>query len=258
MRPPSLALALLAVSLLGAAPAAAQSRAPVAPRLAPPSRQGAESDRIAAEIVRTTREYVARLERMRAVYQKDAEALAEMVEVRRDLFQREIISRRELEIAEELLADANRRIEETDRWIKDAKDIRQSVIGEAALHAELAKTTLAPGAYMATGVFIRFNGTALFTLADLPRVERFFGNRFGRALPVSAYGQSPAHDRIGFDHRNAVDVAVHPDSPEGQSLMGYLQAQNIPFVAVRQAVPGSSTGAHIHIGQPSRRFTARP
>jgi hypothetical protein len=53
-------------------------------------------------------------------------------------------------------------------------------------------------------------------------------------------------------------VAVHPDSAEGQALMGYLQGQNIPFIAVRQAVPGSSTGAHIHIGQPSRRMTARP
>lgn len=255
-----LVLALLAVLLLDAAPLAAQSRVPggAGSRPSSSSRQAAEADRIAAEIVRTTREYVASLERMRAAYQKDAEALAEMVEVRRDLFQRQIISRRELEIAEELLAATNRKVEETDRLIKDANDIRQFVIGEAALHAELAKTTLPAGGYMATGVFIRFNGTALFTLGDLPRVERFFGDRFGRALPVSAYGQSAAHDRIGFDHRNAVDVAVHPDSPEGQSLMGYLQARSIPFVAVRRAVPGSSTGAHIHIGQPSRRFTARP
>jgi hypothetical protein len=228
---------------------------PPSPGLSP-SPRGAESDRLAAELVRTTREYVARLERMRTIYQKDAEGLAELVEVRRDLFERQIISRRELEIAEELLAEANRKVVETERWIKDANNIRESILGEAALHNEIAKTSLPAGGYMATGVFIRFNGTALFTPADLPRVERFFGARFGRALPVSAFGQSPAHDWMGFDHRNAVDVAVHPDSAEGQALMSYLQAQNIPFVAVRQAVPGSSTGAHIHIGQPSRRFTA--
>jgi hypothetical protein len=239
------------------APVAGQSRTGVSPRPPVSSRQS-ESDRLAAEVVRTTREYVASLERMRATYQKDAEALAEMVEVRRDLYERQIISRREVEIAEELLAETNRKIQETERWIRDANDIRQSIIGEAALHSEIAKTSLPAGGYLATGVFIRFNGTAAFTLADLPRVERFFGNRFGHSLPVSALGQSTVHDRIGFDHRNAVDVAVHPDSQEGQALMGYLQAQNIPFVAVRQAVPGSSTGAHIHIGQPSRRFTARP
>lgn len=256
----TLVLALLAVPVIEARPAAAQGRAPAlgpAPR-APVSSRQSESDRLAAEVVRTTRQYIASLERMRATYQRDAEALAEMVEVRRDLYQRQIISLREVQIAEEALAAANRKVQETDRWIKDANDIRNSVIGEAALHSEIAKTNLPAGGYMATGVFIRFNGTAAFTLSDLPRVERFFGNRFGRSLPVSALGQTLVHDRIGFDHRNAVDVAVHPDSAEGQALMGYLQGQNIPFIAVRQAVPGSSTGAHIHIGQPSRRMTARP
>ncbi len=257
---PALAAVLLATLLLGAVPAAAQSRAPVvSPTSRSPalSRQAAEADRIAAEIVRTTREYVASLERMRATYQQDAAALAEMVEVRRDLYQRQIVTRREVEIAEEALAQATRKVEEVDRWIKDASAIRESILGEAALHAEIAKTSLPAGGYLATGVFIRFNGTAAFTLGDLPKVERFFGGRFGHTLPVSALGQSAVHDRIGFDHRNAVDVAVHPDSAEGQALMGYLQSQNIPFIAVRQAVPGSSTGAHIHIGQPSRRFTAQ-
>jgi len=252
--------AVLIATLVEAGPAAAQSRAPsTSPTGRSPalSRQAAEADRMAAEIVRTTREYITGLERQRAAYQRDAEALAEMVEVRRDLYQRQIISKREVEIAEEALAQANRKVAEADRWIKEASTIRESILGEAALHAEIAKTSLPAGGYLATGVFIRFNGTAAFTLGDLPKVERFFGTRFGRNLPVSALGQSAVHDRIGFDHRNAVDVAVHPDSAEGQALMSYLQSQNIPFIAVRQAVPGSSTGAHIHIGQPSRRFTAR-
>ena len=209
--------------------------------------------------MRTTREYVASLERMLAMHQKDAESLAEMVEVRRDLFERQIISRREVEIAEELLAETQRKIKETERLIREAKKIREGVIGEAVAHIEMAKLAPLPaGGYLATTAFLRFNGTMPFSLADLPRVERFFGGRFGRPLPISALGQSPAHDRIGFDHRQAVDVAVHPDSAEGLALMNYLQGQNIPFVAARQAVPGSSTGAHIHIGQPSRRITARP
>ena len=255
-----LAAMLLATLLVEAAPAAVQGRAPAtsptgrSPNFPP---KAAEADRMAAEIVRTTREYVASLERMRAAYQQDAAALAEMVEVRRDLYQRQIVSKRELEIAEEALAAANRKVEEADRAIRDASTIRESILGEAALHAEIGKTALPAGGYLPTGVFIRFNGTAAFTLADLPKVERFFGYRFGRSLPVSALGQSAVHDRIGFDHRNALDVALHPDSAEGQALMSYLQSQNIPFIAVRQAVPGSSTGAHIHIGQPSRRFTAR-
>jgi hypothetical protein len=201
--PPALALGLLLAVVLDAAPAAAQSRVPSPPPRPPvTSRRETEADRLAAMIVRTTREYVATLERMRAAYKKEADSFAEMVEVRRDLFERGIISRRDVEIAEELLAEANRKVQEADRWIKDANDIRQSVLGEAALHSELAKTTLPPGGYMATGVFIRFNGTAAFSLSDLPRVERFLSSRFGRPLPVSAFGQTTVHDRIGFDHRN--------------------------------------------------------
>lgn len=200
--PPALALGLFLVVVLDAAPAAAQSRVPSPPPRPPvTSRRETEADRLAAMIVRTTREYVASLERMRAAYKKEADSFAEMVEVRRDLFERGIISRRDVEIAEELLAEANRKVQEADRWIKDANDIRQSVLGEAALHSEL-KTTLPPGGYMATGVFIRFNGTAAFSLSDLPRVERFFSSRFGRPLPVSAFGQTTVHHRIGFDHRN--------------------------------------------------------
>jgi hypothetical protein len=201
--PPALALGLLLAVVLDAAPAAAQSRVPSPPPRPPvTSRRETEADRLAAMIVRTTREYVASLERMRAAYKKEADSFVEMVEVRRDLFERGIISRRDVEIAEELLAEANRKVQEADRWIKDANDIRQSVLGEAALHSELAKTTLPPGGYMATGVFIRFNGTAAFSLSDLPRVERFLSSRFGRPLPVSAFGQTTVHDRIGFDRRN--------------------------------------------------------
>jgi len=61
------------------------------------------------------------------------------------------------------------------------------------------------------------------------------------------------HEQLGFDHREAVDVAVHPDTREGQELILYLQSQGISFIAIRQAISGSATGAHIHIGPPSRR-----
>jgi hypothetical protein len=247
-------LGLIALLLIETAPVDGQSRAPAPGAGARPQ----STDRIAADIVRTTREYVASLERTLAIHQKDAQSVAEMVEIRRDLYARQIISRREVEIAEELLAETQRKIKETERSIREAKKIREGIIGELAAHSEMAKMAPLPaGAYVTTTAFIRFNGTLPFSLADLPRVEHFFDGRFGRSLPISALGQSPVHDRIGFDHRQAVDVAVHPDSAEGQALMRYLQRQNIPFVGVRQAVPGSSTGAHIHIGQPSRRITDR-
>jgi hypothetical protein len=59
---------------------------------------------------------------------------------------------------------------------------------------------------------------------------------------------------MGFDHRNRVDVAVHPDQPEGVWLRDYLMQNGIPFFAFRQAVRGKATGAHIHIGPISTRI----
>jgi hypothetical protein len=67
-------------------------------------------------------------------------------------------------------------------------------------------------------------------------------------------GQSSTHDRMDFDHRDAVDVAVGPDSIEGRSLMEYLRKAKIPFLAFRGKIPNASTGAHIHIGRPSPRL----
>jgi hypothetical protein len=101
---------------------------------------------------------------------------------------------------------------------------------------------------------VHYRGPARWSLAEAPKVQGFFARRFGRPLPVSAFGQTPVHDRLGFDHRDAIDVAVTPDSPEGRALMAFLRSAGISFIAFRGALPGEATGAHIHIGAASRRL----
>jgi len=87
--------------------------------------------------------------------------------------------------------------------------------------------------------------------------ESFFMAKFGRRLPVTANGQSGLHTLWGFDHRQSMDVGLHPDSPEGKALIKFLRGAGIPFIAFRSAVPGTATGPHIHIGKPSHRMGAR-
>jgi hypothetical protein len=84
-------------------------------------------------------------------------------------------------------------------------------------------------------------------------IKSFFVSKFGRTLPVSAFGQTRLHSRLGFDHRNGVDVALNPDSAEGRALLGKLRGFGVPFIAFRHAIPGVATGAHIHVGKPSHR-----
>ena len=94
----------------------------------------------------------------------------------------------------------------------------------------------------------------LWRLSDAARVEKFFSDKFKRPLPVTAFGQSELHRRWGFDHRNSLDVGVHPDSPEGRALIKFLRAEAIPFLTFRSAVPGVASGPHVHIGRPSPRI----
>ncbi|HYY58977.1 MAG TPA: hypothetical protein VE842_16730, partial [Pyrinomonadaceae bacterium] len=137
------------------------------------------------------------------------------------------------------------------------------MLAEALLESEIAATPLATAAPMPAVstvrrvAYIRYAGSGSWSISEAGKIESFFAGRFGRHLPVSAYGQSELHNRWGYDHRNALDVAVHPDSAEGQALMAYLSSQRIPFLAFRQAVAGSATGPHIHIGRPSSKTWAQ-
>jgi len=96
-----------------------------------------------------------------------------------------------------------------------------------------------------------------WSLADSKRVENFFFTKFGRPLPTSAFGQSDIHNRWGLDHRQGMDVGLHPDSLEGIALVDFLRAEKIPFLVFRHAISGVATGPHIHIGRPSHRYLPR-
>jgi hypothetical protein len=97
-------------------------------------------------------------------------------------------------------------------------------------------------------------GSGNWKLTDSARVESFFAGRFKRPLPLTAYGQSELHTRWGLDHRNGMDVGLHPDSVEGKALIKFLMSEQIPFLAFRTSVPGVATGPHIHVGNGSHRL----
>jgi hypothetical protein len=100
----------------------------------------------------------------------------------------------------------------------------------------------------------QFDGDGVFTPGTFTQVETAFEAHFGKPLPVSAMGETEVHRTLGFDHRGRVDVAIHPDTPEGVWLRQYLTENRIPYFSFRQAVPGKATGAHIHLGPMSTRL----
>ena len=209
----------------------------------------------AAEIVAALKDYRASLDTLMPLREQELAGAIRLREQRREFLERGIISRKEFEETEAAVARAEEKVGETRRAIAGADQAMTEAMTARAL-ADLPP--LDPGGYEQSAGLIRYNGPAAWSLKpDTARLRQFFAARFGRPLPVSAFGQTPLHDRMGFDHKDALDLAVHPNSSEGRALMDYLRAAHIPFIAFWGAVPGSASGAHIHVGQPSPRISVR-
>jgi hypothetical protein len=203
-----------------------------------------------ADMIAATKAYKESLEELMQLQKKEVERLSEIVTTRRDLLTAGIISKKEVD--ESLLAQtlAEGKVAETQKRMQEADQLAT----EVAMADQLERREPV-GSYRSSVTLIRYTGASPWALSGVQRIDDFFKTSFGRPMPISALGQTTTHDRLGFDHRNAVDVAVHPDSPEGQALIQYLKSHGISFYAFRGPVPGSATGAHIHIGPASHRVT---
>jgi len=209
-----------------------------------------ELTRVRADVIQKIKETRAGAEKLLALHETERLRIAELYEKKREQYYAGLIARNEVLQAEHALAEAMLRVDEDKRWLGET----DMALTEYSMRDELLRLpTLAIGGYSESSAFLRFNGGAAWSLGDSSKIENFFTQAFGRAMPISAFGQTATHDRLRFDHRNAIDVALHPDSKEGQTLLRYLRQAGIPFIAFRNAVPGAATGAHIHIGKPSPR-----
>jgi hypothetical protein len=202
------------------------------------------------------RRYRGSLETLLPLQESALERAGAEAERRRTLLGLGLIARTELEAAEQVEAGAREAVSRTRASLREA----DGLVAEAEAAGEVAALPPpAVGELRESPSVIHYAGAGggRWSLAAVPALERFFAHRFGQPLPISALGQTPAHDRLGFDHRNALDVAVHPDSREGRALMEHLRAHGIPFLAFRAARPGMATGAHVHVGEPSVRLSRK-
>jgi hypothetical protein len=192
-----------------------------------------------------------------------------------------------VELADDMVAAAQRRLDRRQRAFDDAKKLvdasvapvasletlryevdsarkeREIAASRAQLTEELAAMAKAEDALNldpaqspagSRAAAERFDGDGVFSQLTFARIEAAYEKQFGKPLPVSAKGDTAVHRALGFDHRGRVDVALNPDQPEGMWLREYLNSKDIPYFAFRHAVAGKATGAHIHLGPMSTRF----
>jgi hypothetical protein len=210
--------------------------------------------RARADMARTAQEYRAALRPLLDIQTRAAERADATLTQRRALHAEGVISRSELEESEKAAAGAHEALERTRTRVAAADALVVEAV--AAHQLALLPPPAHPDERAPIPSLIRHAGISEWSLSRAAQLQQFFSERFGRALPVSAFGQTALHDRLGFDHREAMDVAVHPDSPEGAALMAWLRARGFSFLAFRGMVAGESTGAHIHVGEPSSRLPA--
>jgi hypothetical protein len=223
---------------------------------------GAPSAPSSAALIESAENYKTTTQQLIALQEQEVKAAQQKLDEVRKLVAEGLLARNELAGSEQALTVAQAKLQATRQQIADSdRLIAETKAAETLAKSQAAKSQVAlaqaqkPRGFL-TPTLLRYNGQSAFgnMIAELPNIQTFFLNKFGRSLPTSALGQSATHNALGYDHHNAVDVALHPDSIEGRALLSYLQSKGIPYLAFRTAVPGVATGPHIHIGSPSHRL----
>lgn len=242
-------LALLVfVALLSIASAGAQTKRPKQ------TKPINELSKLREEFISATKDYKASLAKLLAIHERNVIRAEEKLAQSKKLFADGLISKNELGVSESGLAVAKDKVSETRRQMASADTQIADTLMEAQAEAQISKAPLRKGTLVSTTSYIRYNGGNAWALADAWKVQRFFLDSFKKQLPVGVFGQGAIHDRWRLDHRNAMDISLHPDGPEGQALLNFLRSNGIPYLAFRAAIPGTATGPHIHIGRPSHRY----
>jgi hypothetical protein len=229
----------------------AQRKTKKKPAPAPPT----ELTKLREEFVKATDEYKASLTKLITIYEGNVKKAEEKLELSRKLLAEGLISRLQVEENERALAADKAKVEETRRQMTNADEQVAGIFAETAAERQLARDLrLARQSLVRTASFTRYTGSPGWGLSEAWKVQRFFSDTFHKQLPIAVFGQGPIHDRWRLDHRNAMDIQLHPDGVEGRALLEFLQKNGIPYLAFRSAIPGTATGPHIHIGRPSHRY----
>ncbi len=206
------------------------------------------------DLIAATKKYRDSLGGLLTALKEQERLKVEVLEKKQSLIAQGLMVKRELEPNEQELTRLRTQMTDTNKRITQADQFMVEIMNLEQLARNPPKTYQAPGMYYDNTRYIRYTGTVAWSLRGFSQVDSFYQSRYRQSLPVSAFGQSDTHNRLGFDHSNSFDVALHPDTAEAQAVMSYLRSRGIPFTAFRGAIPGNATGAHIHIGYPSHRF----
>lgn len=219
--------------------------------------------RLTAQLTQARSGHESSLKQLLALHDAEAKRAEGRLLKMKGLYEQGLVTGRELVAADDEAACAREKVAEVQAQLKVTEVQFAEALVEVESEEAAPKTKPDSARHTVGGwvihktAYIRYGGARTWSLSEVGMVEQFFRAKFGRALPVSSFGQSSLHDRWGYNHHNAMDVPLSPDSAEGRALIEHLRANGIPFTAFRRAIPGAATGPHIHVGLPSHRIVPR-
>jgi hypothetical protein len=245
---------VLLLLILTVAPVAAQKKKPKRTKPDQPP-AATELSKLRDEYVNKTKDYKASLKKLLDIYEANVTREEAKLVTTQKLLEEGLIAKAQVEEQQRLVGAAKDKVSETQRQMAAADSQIANILVEEEADAQIAKNLqLAKNRLVRTTSFMRYTGTGGWSLSEAWKIQRFFSDAFHKELPIAVFGQGSVHDRWRLDHRNAMDIQLHPDGPEGQALLNFLQKNGVPFSAFRSAIPGTATGPHIHIGSPSHRY----
>jgi len=244
---------VMAIGIFCTQPIFAQKKSAKTKRPAKPPAQ-TELQQLRDRYVATTKEYKASLQKLLELYEASLKKAEQHHENSQKLFDEGLLSQRDLDESQRGVSDAKLKISTVEQQIAGADTQIAQALVEVDAEKQMKKLGSRRGALVQTTSFIRFYGAGRWLLSQASSIETFFQQTFKRPLPIAVFGQGAIHNQWRLDHRNAMDISLRPDEPEGQALIDFLKRSGIPFSAFRTAIPGVATGPHIHIGMPSHRY----
>jgi len=249
------AVALVSLILVLHIPAGAQKKRPVKSAPKPVAKAPTQLEKLRDEYISATKDYKTSLEKLLPLYEKALKTAEDNAAKSKELFAQGLISKRDFEASNRVVLDAKSKIDDVRIQMDSADTQIAQVLVEVETEKQMAKLKRIPkGGMVLTTSFVRFNGAGPWSIAMAGSVDGFFRQKFGRPLPIAVLGQGAIHNRWRLDHHNAMDLSLNPNGAEGQAVMDFLRSRGIPFSAFRQAIPGTATGPHIHVGLPSHRY----
>jgi len=246
---------MIAIGVLCTGPGFAQKKAtaPTKKSSKPPAQT--ELEKLREQYISTTKDYKASLEKLLTLYEESLKKAEEHQAKSEQLFAAGLMSKRDLEESQRLVANEKLKVSTVQQQINGADTTIAQALIEVETEKQIAKLGPARrGGSITTGSLIRYTGAGHWLLSQASAIQSYFQQTFKRPLPIAVFGQGAIHNQWHLDHRNAMDISLRPDEPEGQALINFLRQNGIPFSAFRNAIPGVATGPHIHIGMPSHRY----